>query len=76
MSEGRSLPVISEGVEGVSRNEKWGFKSVYPTLARALPVGDPIILLQISVMNSVALQPELCRTTMVSRTVSRSGRPI
>lgn len=72
MSEGRSLPVISEGV---SRDEKWGFKSVYPALAGALPVGDPVILLQISVMSSVALQPKLCRTTIVSGTVSRSVRP-
>lgn len=73
MSEGRSLPVISEGV---SRDETWSFKSVYSTLAGALPVGDPIILLQISVMSSVALQPELCRTPIVSGTVSRSVRPI
>lgn len=44
----------------------WGFKSVHPAVAGALPVGDPIILLQVSVMSSVPLQPELCRTTVVS----------
>lgn len=54
---------------------KWDFKSVYPALAGARKVGDPIILLQISVMSSVGLQPELFRSTMVSGTVSRSVRP-
>lgn len=68
VSEWRAVPVLREGVsrDGIRIFFKWGFKSVYSAVAGALPVGDPIILLQVSVMSSVPLQSERCRTTVVS----------